>query len=250
LFFAVSAAYEDIISELELNILQDPSIEHSKQLYILQSELTLLRNNLSPVASVIAALRDHRKGDGDALPLDAAAQNRGIAGKPPLVPSTSANIVATQTVLSSSGSDVTTVSISPLARTYLKDVEDHCLLILQNIDTLRGAAGNMISLIYNQMSAIQNETMAVLTYVTIFFLPLTFLTGYFGMNFTDFDAIHNSDTFFWKIAVPVMVFTFVLLSAGRLQRVVTRVMQRIWIRRTKQSRREQLSLLFKSRRQK
>ena len=48
LFFAVSAAYEDIIGDLELDILRDPSIKHTRLLYILQSELTLLRNHMAP----------------------------------------------------------------------------------------------------------------------------------------------------------------------------------------------------------
>ena len=56
--------------------------------------------------------------------------------------------------------------------------------------------------------------MRQLTMASLIFLPLTFITGYFGMNFNTNlwpVLVNNGPAYFWAIAIPTTIFTMLLL---------------------------------------
>ncbi|KAK4167648.1 putative transporter [Cladorrhinum sp. PSN259] len=177
----VTTCYSDVIDDIELDVLNRPDISQTKKLYIVVSEINKLHSFVAPITTLIQALRDHKTD----LSLD-AAMTKILDPKHPAV-------ITTQTYM------------------YLGDVLDHCVLITDTLDKLKGTADGMIDLIFNTLSAHQNESMKQLTIATIIFLPLTFITGYFGQNFDPFDAVLEGIGLFWKIAVPVVVFTILVL---------------------------------------
>ena len=68
-------------------------------------------------------------------------------------------------------------------RIYFRDVYDH-LVRLHNIsETLRELISGAMDTYLSAVSHRSNEIMKVLTLVTVMFLPLNFIVGFFGMNF-------------------------------------------------------------------
>ena len=155
----VTACYGDVIGDLELDVLNRPNIGHTKSLYILTSEINKILSFINPITSLINALRDHETE------------------------------VAGDTVMAHLMDPKHGVIITPLTYTYLGDVLDHCVLITETLNQLKSSADGMIGLIFNTISATQNESMKQLTIATIIFLPLTFMTGYFGQNFEPFTVL-------------------------------------------------------------
>jgi hypothetical protein len=58
------------------------------------------------------------------------------------------------------------------------------------------------------------------------------------MNFTDFAGINHSDSYFWKIAVPFVVVTTLLLMRDKIQRYAVMLAQRRLITSSRKQRRE------------
>ena len=66
---------------------------------------------------------------------------------------------------------------------HMRDVHDHLLLVIRDVNRLREMLTNAMDLYLSHTSAQLNETMKQLTIIASLFLPLTFLTGFFGMDF-------------------------------------------------------------------
>ena len=74
--------------------------------------------------------------------------------------------------------------ISKETSIYLRDVYDHCIHIADMLETYRDAITAILDIHMNMMSNRMNEVMKVLTIIATIFIPLSFLSGVFGMNFT------------------------------------------------------------------
>jgi magnesium transporter len=79
----------------------------------------------------------------------------------------------------SSESDFIDIDTNP----YLKDVLDHTRHLDSSFDTFRDYVSNIMDMYMSNMSNNLNIIMKTLTIFSLFFVPLTFLAGIYGMNF-------------------------------------------------------------------
>jgi magnesium transporter len=80
--------------------------------------------------------------------------------------------------------------ISDASRTYLRDVHDHCIQLMDILETFRELASNLTDLHLSMSSNRMNEVMKVLTVIATIFIPITFLAGVYGMNFQHLPELH------------------------------------------------------------
>ncbi len=102
---------------------------------------------------------------------------------------------------------------------YFRDVYDHYVRLADIAENLRdlisGALDTHLSVINNRM----NEVMKTLTVITVLFAPLTFITGFFGMNF--FEASGLFDVWTGRLALYITLGLLALAPVGMV----------LWLRR-------------------
>jgi len=94
--------------------------------------------------------------------------------------------------------------------TFLNDVHDHCIQVIDTVETLREMLSGLHDLYLSSLSQRMNEVMKVLTVIATIFIPLSFLVGVYGMNFDHLPELHLS----W--GYPGLWLVMTAIAAGML----------------------------------
>jgi Mg2+ and Co2+ transporter CorA len=97
---------------------------------------------------------------------------------------------------------------------YLDSHRNHVVALFDTANGCRDETRDAIQAFSSATSERQGEVINWLTIVAAVFLPLTFVTGYFGMNFSNITHLHGTVTFaLLAVVLPTMlaVFTIVVL---------------------------------------
>jgi magnesium transporter len=73
---------------------------------------------------------------------------------------------------------------------YFGDIHENAVKIVDTFDTLRDLMGNLREAYQSSIANRANDIMRVFTALTTIFMPLTFITGVFGMNFDNILGLH------------------------------------------------------------
>jgi len=90
---------------------------------------------------------------------------------------------------------------------YYRDVYDHLVRQYETVDSLRDLLTSAMDVYLSTVSNRLNLRITRLTVFATLFLPLTFITGFFGMNFAWLVAHIAPAWTFWVLAVGVMLAT-------------------------------------------
>jgi magnesium transporter len=101
-------------------------------------------------------------------------------------------------------------------RMYLRDCYDHTIQIIDIVETSREIASDIRDFHFTQISMKQNEIMKVLTIVSSIFIPLSFVTGLYGMNFDSEVSEFNMPELQWAYGYPMALSVMVLIACGML----------------------------------
>ncbi|GAB2689972.1 magnesium/cobalt transporter CorA [Mucilaginibacter koreensis] len=84
-----------------------------------------------------------------------------------------------------SDSPLITAEVKP----FLRDAYDHCIQIMDLVESYKEITSSIIDLYLSMVSNRMNEIMKVLTIISVIFIPLTFIAGIYGMNFSREDPV-------------------------------------------------------------
>ncbi|MBN1631739.1 MAG: hypothetical protein JW990_18445 [Thermoleophilia bacterium] len=97
--------------------------------------------------------------------------------------------------------------VDPEAEVYFRDVHDDILRIIELLDTYRDILSSALDLHLSSVSNRMNGVMKQLTVVATMFMPLSFVVGLFGTNFTRMPF----DSLIWFILMFVLMFVSVVV---------------------------------------
>lgn len=96
-------------------------------------------------------------------------------------------------------------AISPENYSFFSRLHQKCLELLDQIDSDLNSLESASSFYFSMQSHKMNEVMKTLTVVSVFFMPLTFIVGVYGMNFDNMPELH------WKYGYFIIIGVMFLL---------------------------------------
>ena len=95
-------------------------------------------------------------------------------------------------------------------RKYFMEIKDLCLALLDSCDMIHSSLESNTNLFFSIQGHRMNQIMKTLTVVASIFIPLTFIAGIYGMNFTHMPELE------WKYGYAAVWLLIVLIIAGMI----------------------------------
>jgi magnesium transporter len=160
---------------------QDPLLLHRGADWLLHGLLDLLVDDYLPIVDALDEEIDRLEDEALHTP-DSSVMQRVMMAKRNTLRLRRAATPQRDIMNRLSREEFTTL-VRPESRIYFRDIFDHLVRVEYLIEALRDLADNALSTYLSAVSNRLNEVMKVLTAAATIFLPLTLISGVYGMNF-------------------------------------------------------------------
>lgn len=87
---------------------------------------------------------------------------------------------------------------------YIQDLHDHTSRLEDILEIITGVSHSLVDLYHSAQNKKINDIMKIFTIITTIFVPLSFITGIYGMNFEKMPFLKNESSF--EITIASMFF--------------------------------------------
>lgn len=101
-------------------------------------------------------------------------------------------------------------------RVYLRDCYDHTIQVMDLIETYRDMTASLLDIYMSGVSNRLNDIMRVLTIIATLFIPLSFITGIYGMNFENPASPWAMPELRWYYGYPLFWLVIAATAIGML----------------------------------
>ncbi|NLE85433.1 MAG: magnesium/cobalt transporter CorA [Myxococcales bacterium] len=105
-------------------------------------------------------------------------------------------------------------TVSDATRVYLRDGQDHAAQLLDSVDACREHSVSLAELYDSRLNQRMNDIMKLLTLISTVFIPLSFITGVYGMNFETSASPWNMPELRWRYGYPFALGLMVCAALG------------------------------------
>lgn len=99
---------------------------------------------------------------------------------------------------------------------YLRNSYGHVVDILDIVETQHETMGEMLDVYLSSVSNRMNEVIKMLTIIGTIFIPLTFITGIYGMNFNTRVSPWNMPELNWYWGYPIIMGVMAVIAGGMM----------------------------------
>ncbi len=98
---------------------------------------------------------------------------------------------------------------------YIRDVYDHVIHVIETLDAYRDIVTGLVEMYLSTVSNRMNQVMKVLSIIATIFIPLTFITGIYGMNFAHMPELNVPEAYYVVLGIMISVAVTMIIYFWR-----------------------------------